>query len=109
MEVKKRCLCAYDDKRLLLGDGHSTLAFGHHSVEASHVREIAPTCNDVVMSYAEMHPAEIRRQMLREQQQAATIYPKEEAIFSDSETHPHTPTELNIKAELFSEIEDFGF
>ena len=32
METKKRGLCAFDDKRYMLTDGVSTLAFGHHEI-----------------------------------------------------------------------------
>ena len=34
MQIRKRGLCAFDDKRYLMGDGISTLAFGHHSIKA---------------------------------------------------------------------------
>ena len=32
LEVEKRGLSAYDNKRYLLGDGEHTLAFGHHAI-----------------------------------------------------------------------------
>ena len=34
MQINKRGLCAFDDKRYLLDDGISTLAFGHRSIAA---------------------------------------------------------------------------
>ena len=32
--MEKRALCAFDDKRFILEDGISTLAFGHHAITA---------------------------------------------------------------------------
>ena len=32
VEVKKICICAFDDKRYLLDDGIRTLAYGHHRI-----------------------------------------------------------------------------
>jgi len=32
VEMTKLCLCAFDDKRYILDDGISTLAYGHYSL-----------------------------------------------------------------------------
>ena len=34
MQMEKRALCAFDDKRFILEDGISTLAYGHHAITA---------------------------------------------------------------------------
>ena len=32
VEINKRCLNAFDDKRYILGDGITTLAYGHNAI-----------------------------------------------------------------------------
>ncbi len=41
MQVSKRGLCAFDNKRFLLADGIHSLAYGHKSI-TNHVRNIPP-------------------------------------------------------------------
>ena len=61
-QIKKRGLCAYDDKRYLLADGISTLAFGHKAIPAAvrAVQEARGTDDDqVVLTAAEAHVRQI--------------------------------------------------
>ena len=73
METRKRCLCAYDDKRVLLEDGISTLAFGHYSIDAIQIEEPADENPQTAMAFAEMHPREAERLRLRKEAQARLL------------------------------------
>jgi hypothetical protein len=42
LEIEKRALCAYDDKRFLLADGISTLSYGQYRIAQTHVDEVEP-------------------------------------------------------------------
>ncbi len=42
MEVDKRALCAFDDKRFLLADGIHSLAYGHKDITAGSPVDITP-------------------------------------------------------------------
>lgn len=48
METEKRGLCSYDDKRYMLEDGISTLAYGHHAIESIIEEEENPS-HDLVI------------------------------------------------------------
>ena len=56
LQIKKRGLCAYDDKRYLLADGISTLAFGHKAIPAT-VRAVQETrgTEQIVLTSAEAY------------------------------------------------------
>ena len=73
METSKRCLCAYDDKRVLLADGISTLAFGHRLIEAIQIEEPADENPQTAMAYEEMHPRETERLRVRNETQARLL------------------------------------
>ena len=73
METRKRCLCAYDDKRVLLKDGISTLAFGHYSIDAIQIEEPADENPQTTMTYEQMHPREAERMRLRKETQAKSL------------------------------------
>ena len=59
-QIRKRGLCAYDDKRYLLADGISTLAFGHRAIPAT-IREVQETrgFDQVVLTAAEARTRQI--------------------------------------------------
>ena len=59
-QIRKRGLCAFDDKRYLLADGISTLAFGHRAIPAA-VREVQETrgFDKLVISAAEARTRQI--------------------------------------------------
>ena len=59
-QIRKRGLCAYDDKRYLLADGITTLAFGHTAIPAA-VREVQETrgFDKQVLSSAEARTRQI--------------------------------------------------
>ena len=73
METRKRCLCAYDDKRVLLADGISTLAFGHYSIDAIQIEEPVDENPQAVMTFEQMHPREAERMRLRKESQARLL------------------------------------
>ena len=73
VETRKRCLCAYDDKRVLLKDGISTLAFGHKSIEAIQIEEPADENPQTVVAYEVMHPREAERMRQRKETQAKSL------------------------------------
>ena len=75
LEVKKRCLCAYDDKRLLLEDGIKTLAFGHYGTNVNFIDEQPQADNDMVISHYEL-----RRMQKREHEQIAADYGQEDSV-----------------------------
>ena len=111
--MNKRCLCAYDDKRVLLEDGITTLAFGHYSIDAIEIEEPPDPNPQTVMAYAEMHPVEAARQRLRAEYQTRMLANEEPTSFfdeNDTEDNCSIIGEEEIKEEIKDEPEiDIGF
>ena len=53
-EIKKRGLCAYDDKRFLLEDGVHSLAFGHRQITARHEDELPADGENFIVNSNEL-------------------------------------------------------
>ena len=98
-KIKKRALCAYDDKRYLLADGISTLAFGHKAIPSA-VRAVqeARGNDQVVLTAAEVPTRQLalRKQVfaIGQDPEACMTEARRRAHGSTQATHQATPQQL---------------
>ena len=87
-EIKKRGLCAYDDKRFLLEDGVTSLAFGHTRITAQHVDVLPADGQNFIVNSSELGE--------EERANAEDLAIPDESVAAHPPSRPTTPMAVDI-------------
>ena len=96
-EIKKRGLCAYDDKRFLLEDCVTSLAFGHKRITAQHIDDMPADGQNFIVNSDELGDEETENseELAIHEDSAAAVLPI---------ARPASPMSVDITADPHSRL-----